>query len=144
MSSQYNYTSGKNTFGNFNNKFSSSDYIENISRKTQTSKRLDCISFKRVRDQNQYLKLKNRNIERNNKYFTFNKANLNMNLVNRLNLENVCVIKNDNGDCPTDLSFNLIPLLAYTIDPSGNLFGNSLCGLDNYTNYLECTTKTTV
>lgn len=141
MSNQYNYTSAKNTFGNFNNNYSSSDYIQNISRKTQTSKRLDCISFKRIGQQGQYINLKNRKVERNNKYFTFNKANLNMNLVNKLNLENLCVIKNNNGDCPTDISSNTIPILTYTIDPSGNLFGNSLCGLDNYTNYLECTNQ---
>jgi len=142
MSNQYNYTTAKNTFGNFGNNNSASDYIQNISTKTQTCKRIDCLSFKRTQDQNQYLKLKNTKIQRNNKYFSFNKANLNMNLVNKLNLENVCIIKNNDGNCPTDISLNTIPFLTYTIDPSGHFLGNSLCGLDNYTNYLECINKT--
>lgn len=141
MSNQYNYTAAKNTFGNFSNNYSSSNYIQNISTKNQTCKQIDCLSFKRTQSQNQYLKLKNAKIQRNNKFFTFNKANLNMNLVNRLNLENVCVIKNNTGTCPTDISLNSIPFLTYNIDPSGQLFGNSTCGLDNYTNYLECTTQ---
>jgi len=138
MSNRFNYSSGKRTFGNFANSQESSSYIDNVSSKTQTSKQLDCISFNSVKTQGQYLKLKNTKISRADNFFSFNKANLNINLVTKLNLENVCVIKKNNDICPTDISLNTIPYLTYNIDPSGNLFGNSTCGLDNYTNYLEC------
>jgi hypothetical protein len=60
---------------------------------------------------------------------TFNKTNLNRNLVTKLNLLNVTVIDTNPSSEP--------PYLAYNIDPSGALFGNSVCGLNNYNNYLE-------
>jgi hypothetical protein len=59
---------------------------------------------------------------------TFNKTNLNRNLVTKLNLLNVTVI---------DTIPSTDPYLAYNIDPSGALFGNSVCGFNNYVNYLE-------
>jgi hypothetical protein len=139
MANQFNYSNGNRTFGNFSSLKNASDYIENISSKRQTTNRNDCITFKNISNQGQFLKLKNVKISRKNKFFSFNKANLNMNLVNRLNLNNVCVIKSNSGSCPTDISLNNVPYLTYIIDPSGNLFGDSVCGLNNYTNYLECT-----
>lgn len=139
MSNRFNYSIGKSTFGNFGSSLDASNYIENLSAGIKTSNQKDCISFKTVSTQGEFLKLKNVKIARKNKFFSFNKANLNMNLVNRLNLNNVCVIKKNTGSCPTDISLVDIPYLTYIIDPSGNLFGNSICGLDNYTNYLECT-----
>lgn len=142
MSNQFNYSSGKRTFGNFGTSQEASSYIHGLSVKKQTAKQLDCISFNSLKSQGEYLKLKNTKISRADKFFSFNKANLSVNLVTKLNLENVCVIKNNDGICPTDISLNNIPYLNYLIDPSGNLFGNSTCGLDNYTNYLECINQT--
>lgn len=138
MSNRFNYSNGKRTFGNFGNSQEASSYIDNLSSKTQTSNQLDCITFNSVKSQGQYLKLKNKKVSRTDNIFSFNKANLNVNLVTKLNLEDVCVIKKNDGGCPTDISLNNIPYLTYNIDPSGSLFGNSTCGLDNYTNYLEC------
>jgi hypothetical protein len=140
MSNRFNYSSGKRTFGNFGKSQESSSYIDNLSSKTQTSKQLDCITFNSAKTQGQYIKLKNTKISRPDKFFSFNKANLYVNLVTRLNLEDACVIKTYDGTCPTDISLNTIPYLTYNIDPSGSLFGNSTCGLNNYTNYLECST----
>jgi hypothetical protein len=71
------------------------------------------------------------NNKKNNLYLhhnTFNKTNLNRNLITKLNLSNVNVIDK------IPLSD---PYLAYNIDPDGELFGNSVCGLNNYNNYLE-------
>ena len=64
---------------------------------------------------------------------TFNKTNLNRNLVTKLNLSNVTVIE---SIPPSE------PYLAYNIDPDGELFGNSVCGLNNYVNYLEYNPQT--
>lgn len=139
MSNKFNYSNGIKTFGNFGTSQYASDYIENVSEKRVTHNRNDCIAFKNISTQGEYLKLKNIKITRKNKYSSFNKANLNMNLVNRLNLNNVCVIKKYTGTCPANINLNNIPNLTYIIDPSGSLFGDSICGLDNYTNYLECT-----
>jgi hypothetical protein len=65
---------------------------------------------------------------------TFNESNLNRNLITKLNLLNVTVIDTNPSSEP--------PYLAYNIDPSGALFGNSVCGLNNYNNYLECNPPT--
>jgi hypothetical protein len=95
-----------------------------------------------------------------------NYGNLNINLVTKLNLSGVPVIqKNSTGACPTSIEVptgathaefiadpanptNFIEThltavytddyryTTYTIDPSGNLFGNTECGLDNWKNYL--------
>jgi hypothetical protein len=58
-------------------------------------------------------------------------------LVTKLNLSGVPVIIDVSGNYPTNLDVTSIPYLDYTIDPSGNLFGNTVCGADNFQNYLE-------
>ena len=69
---------------------------------------------------------------------SFNKSNLNINLITQLNLRNVCVIKDKiNNKCPTTIDVCTVPYLNYTIDPDGLLFGNTYCGANNYLNYLE-------
>ena len=50
---------------------------------------------------------------------TFNNSDLNINLFTKMNLENVTVISS-NG----------------VIDPSGVLFGNTECGINNFENFL--------
>jgi len=80
-----------------------------------------------------------------NRPVKYNYDNLNINLVTKLNLTGVPVIqKNSTGACPTSIEVPANPssetddyiYTAYTIDPSGNLFGNTECGLDNWKNYL--------
>ena len=52
-------------------------------------------------------------------------------------MENMSNIFDTSGNnYPTNLSLLTIPYLEYTIDPSGNLFGNTVCGTDNFQNYL--------
>ena len=69
----------------------------------------------------------------------FNKNNLNINLVTKLDLTNVCVIEDASGNvCPTTIVYTDIPnfYTRYIIDPSGQLFGNTSCGVNNFLNYL--------
>mgnify|MGYP003347050020 FL=1 len=74
-----------------------------------------------------------------NKYILpFNKNNLNINLVTKLDLEGVCVIEDASGNvCPTDIVYLEIPNFynRYIIDPKGKLFGNTQCGINNFLNY---------
>jgi len=76
---------------------------------------------------------------------SYNKSNLASNLVTKLDLQNydstfVPVIeKNGNpSTVPTEIIItpSTVPYLDYTIDPCGNLFGNTPCGLNNYRQYL--------
>ena len=70
----------------------------------------------------------------------FNKNNLNINLVTKLDLTNVCVIEDASGNvCANDgIVYTDIPnfYTRYIIDPSGQLFGNTSCGVNNFLNYL--------
>jgi hypothetical protein len=71
----------------------------------------------------------------------YNPASLNTNLVTKLNLLDVPVIleHETNSSDPAYLSATVIPYIAYRIDPSGNLFGNTICGANNFTEYIEYT-----
>jgi len=79
-------------------------------------------------------------IDRNNNRLPFNKNNLNINLVTKLDLTNVCVIEDASGNlCANNgIIYVEIPNFynRYIIDPSGQLFGNTQCGVNNFLNYL--------
>ena len=79
-------------------------------------------------------------IDRNNNRLSFNKNNLNINLITKLDLTNVCVIEDASGNvCANDgIIYVEIPNFynRYIIDPSGQLFGNTSCGVNNFLNYL--------
>ena len=62
---------------------------------------------------------------------------MNINLVTKLDLTDVPVIIDISGNYPAQLDVTTIPYLDYTIDPSGNLFGNTICGTNNFQNYLQ-------
>ena len=65
-------------------------------------------------------------------------SNLYANLITSLDLSGVPVIQNNNTpfNYPTDISSNVTSFTNYLIDPSGNLFGNTTCGVNNFHHYL--------
>lgn len=66
-----------------------------------------------------------------------NKANLNINLITKMQLTDVPVIQDfSTGAVPSTITINAIPYLDYNIDPSGNLFGNTICGINNFNKYM--------
>ena len=74
---------------------------------------------------------------RNNNY---NTNNLNSNLVTVLDLSGVCVISNNSTQqCSTPLIYEDLSnfYMNYEIDPKGELFGNTSCGLSNYRAFLK-------
>jgi hypothetical protein len=59
-------------------------------------------------------------------------------LYTKLDLNNVDVIASNTTPfgSPTPISVaSTTPYLDYRIDPSGKLFGNTICGLNNFINY---------
>lgn len=71
----------------------------------------------------------------NKNSLTFNKFNLNLNLFSKMDLSNVCVIEDTIGNvCPTYIDYNQIPNFynRYVIDPKGQLFGYSECGINRF------------
>jgi hypothetical protein len=140
MAHSFKTNSGRNTFGTFKEPSDAGDYILNKKAKATYCKPNVCTSNKYVGSESNLLTLKKANYLafyscRNN----INRANLNINLITKLNLNNVPVIENMSFESPTTFSSTSTenPYLYYTIDPSGNLFGNTTCGQNNYVNYQE-------
>lgn len=129
---------GKNTFGVLKEPQEAGQYILNKTATTSFCAPNVCVPSRTVASQSSRLILR----RANKIYFSrcqdpYNTANLNINLVTKLNLSGVPVIIDVSGNYPTNLDVTSIPYLDYTIDPSGNLFGNTVCGADNFQNYLE-------
>jgi hypothetical protein len=80
-------------------------------------------------------KRKNNNIFIKN---TFNKSNLGINLITKLDLTDVAVIATNTNPqiSPSTITIGETPYLNYVIDPNGSLFGNTPCGLRNFEHYL--------
>jgi len=135
---------GKETFGQFIQVEDAGNYTLNKKSKYTYCNTSPCLPKKNtVANQSDYLLLKKANYL---KYFTkldnirSIKTNLTNGLITKLDLKDVSVIQNTTtGDSPTSISTSSISYLDYTIDPSGNLFGNTVCGLNNYQNYLVYT-----
>ena len=129
---------GKNTFGVFKESNEAGEYILNKKAITTFCNPNICVPSRTLLTQSNRLLLRNAN----NIYFgisknTYNTSNLNVNLVTKLNLSDVPVIIDVSGNSPAQLNVTSIPYLDYTIDPSGNLFGNTICGTNNFQNYLQ-------
>ena len=80
---------------------------------------------------NEYVNIKNDSLEEPKKVSFQTKSSV------KLNLSDVPIIIDTSGNYPAYLDVTSIPYLDYTIDPSGNLFGNTICGTNNFQNYLQ-------
>jgi len=143
MAHSFKINSGKNTFGVFKESQDAGDYIKNKIANTVFCKPNLCYPTKPVNTQGNYLLLtKSKQLNYISPLDNFNHANLNINLITKLDLKNVPVIQENligppiTINSPTTISPTVVPYLNYTIDPSGNLFGNTTCGINNYENYL--------
>jgi hypothetical protein len=124
------------TFGSNRMIYYGSDYILNKKIKNMFCNKQDCLKLNKVNNQSDLLLL-NKAIKYNT-FKSFNRANLNVNLITKLDLNNVNVVENTlTGDTPTTIDIDITFNQNYTIDPSGVLFGNDLCGINNYVNFQE-------
>jgi hypothetical protein len=147
MARSFNSSSGKKAFGVFSEPKEAGDYIYNKKARASYCVANNCVPAVNVGSQGNLLLF-----NRSNRLSVYpckniiNKSNLNINLITKLNLEDVPVIENmTNNNIPTSIvatnvanaSSTNYPYLTYNIDPSGNLFGNNVCGINNYLDYLE-------
>ena len=129
---------GKNTFGVLKESQDAGQYILNKKATTTFCSPNLCLPSRTVATQSNRLILRKANtIYYNRCKNHYNISNLNINLVTKLNLTDVPVIIDISGNSPAQLSVTSTPYLDYTIDPSGNLFGNTICGTDNFQNYIR-------
>ena len=131
----------KKSFGQFLESQDAGDYILNKSAKTTYCIPNKCTPSIKVGSQNNYLiykKSNNLTIQRNCMN-SINKSNLNINLITKLDLKNIPVIEDFSGNTTPSSIINsnlIIPYLEYNVDPKGLLFGNTICGTDNFLRYL--------
>ena len=130
MSNSFKSFTGKRTFGGFKESSSSSDYVNK-----KKSQQIFCnYTLKsNVISQGDLQFLRRTNVSKHYCPDPIDTTNLNINLITRLNLSGVSVIKNNiTTASPTPIETGS----SYTIDPNGDLFGNTLCGLNNYTRFM--------
>lgn len=130
-------TGAKMAFGTFSGSQNSGDHTSNKNAKTLCSAQI-CLPRPSMRSQGEYLLYRKavylkyyENVDNNRAV----KYNLNSGLLTKMNLTNAPVIANIEGTSPTPITTSSIPYLDYTIDPSGNLFGDTVCGINNYLDY---------
>ena len=133
--------SANKCFGQFLESQNAGDYILNKSAKTTYCIPNKCTQSFKVGSQNNYLMYKNANrlTFPSNCLSSINKSNLNINLITKLDLKDIPVIADFSGNkVPSSIiDTNLIiPYLEYNVDPTGLLFGNTLCGTNNFLRYL--------
>ena len=139
MAHSFKSNSGIKAFGVFSESLDAGEYVYNKKARTTYCVANNCIPSVKVGSESNLLLFK-----RSNRLRLYpcknaiNKANLNINLITKLNLIDVPVIANvPENISPTPIISTAIPYLDYNIDPSGNLFGNSICGINNYVSYME-------
>jgi hypothetical protein len=129
---------GRPTFEVYKEPQNAGDYIKNKKALTTFCGANVCKQSRSVGSQGDLLL---RNTSNYLNYYScdnVDKTNLYINLITKLDLYDVPVIQNNKPpfNTPTDISANVIAYTNYLIDPSGNLFGNTICGTNNYENYL--------
>jgi hypothetical protein len=133
-----NLSSANKAFGVFSESQNAGDYTYNKKAKSSFCQAKFCTPALTIGSENNYLLFK-----RAKKLIVYpclnsiNKANLNINLITKMKLTGVPVIQDFSGNVvPSTITTESTPFLDYNIDPSGNLFGNTICGINNWEKYL--------
>jgi hypothetical protein len=136
MSRPFYGNSGKKSFGVFEEPLTQGDFIYNKKAKSTYCFANNCTPNL---TEGNYLLYKRSNVLNNFPCKNvINKQNLYINLITKLNLKYVPVIADFSGNIvPTTITPTATPYFKYNIDPSGNLFGNSICGINNYIRYMQ-------
>ena len=144
MSRPFKSYSGKSAFGQVNEPLEGGEYILNKKAKSTYCSPNICHPNKNIGSQSNLLMLKKANTLKFNPFLSnFDKSDLYINLYTKLDLEGVCTISDLSGNCPVAITTTVpyinpnVPNFSnYVIDPSGNLFGNTTCGINNYIDYM--------
>jgi len=158
MAHAFKVIPAKPAFGTLKQVVYQSDYLERKKAlRTVCTSQANCgqiknaKSYKQINEYNEGFRLKQ---ARNCTILPFNKSNLIINLYSKMDLKYSCPLINGfpcincsdtmNPSCcinackasktisNTDKAFNWF----HTIDPVGDLFGKTQCGIENYTNYM--------
>lgn len=141
MSRPFSNYSAKPTFAKVNEPLEANEYITSKKAKYTFCAPNICHPNKNVYSQSNLLLLRKANSLIFNPYRKFDKTQLYTNLYTKLDLSdlsgNIPVISDLSGNIfPVTINTTITPYLTYNIDPSGVLFGNTPCGINNYLNFV--------
>ena len=141
MSRPFTNYSAKSAFAQVKESVDASSYTQSKKTKSIFCQPNICHPNKNVYSQSNLLLLKEANTLTFYPCVDFNKTQLFTNLYTKLDSSdlsgNTPVISDLSGNIfPVTINPNVIPYLKYNIDPSGVLFGNNICGINNYLNYV--------
>jgi hypothetical protein len=130
-------TLGKETFGKLNEGTTAEDHIYIKRVQTTYCNPSRCIRVTNYRDLNALRASFREKYLANQNTIKHQKNSLVSGLYTTLDLNNVDVIATNTATStsPTPIDVTFVPYLKYKIDPSGKLFGNTVCGLNNFINY---------
>jgi hypothetical protein len=138
MSRPFAKNNGKTTFAQFKEPLDAGYYT--LIKKTRYSFCIPdyCQPNKNLYSQSNYMLLKRANDLRLNPCDYIDHTQLYINLITKLDLNNNVIVVSDlSGNIyPVTIDTKVEPFLKYNIDPSGNLFGNTVCGINNFENYI--------
>jgi len=144
----------KPAFGEFREPLYAGEYIQQKKTKATFCRPTKCPGGPVVASQGDYLLLNNaKNIVYDSLHLPFNKTDLTINLITTLDLSGCCTVESNPATPATpSCSINIpaqgsssVPFYVnYTIDPSGCLFGETLCGANNYLRRLVYSTPSSI
>lgn len=137
MSRPFAKNTAKSAFAQFKEPLNSSDYILNKKNKYSFCNIDYCSNKKNIYSQSNYINLKNK-YYLNNVTNSLDHTDLYINLISKLDLSlNIPIVSDLSGNAyPAIIDTTVVPYLTYNIDPCGNLFGNNICDINNFTNYI--------
>jgi hypothetical protein len=121
------------SFGKLKESLNASQYLSNKKNKVMFCLQSDhdpCLKHMPVACESSLLQYKKLQTEQAQPTNNVKTNNLYMNLITKFNLDGVEVMQPNN-------IVQGPPLSTYLIDPLGQLFGNSICGTNNYLQYVE-------
>ena len=141
MSQSFKTSSASKTFGQFSETETAGNYINKKKIKSKYCVSNICSSNLKVSNQSDLLMLKS---SYDNIIFScldlINHNNLYINLITELDLscytDIIPILDTSGNNVPAIINSEGTTYTRYNIDPSGNLFGNTTCGLNNFLNYL--------
>lgn len=141
MSRPFSNYSAKPTFAQVNEPLDASEYIASKKTKYSFCNPNICHPNKNINSESNLLLLRRANTLAFYPCNNFDKTQLYSNLYTKLDLSdlsgNTSIISDLSGNTfPVTIDTSVTPYLKYNIDPSGVLFGNTPCGIDNYLNYV--------
>jgi len=146
MSGPFAGNNGKTTFAQFKKSSDSSEHTLLKKIKYSFCTPDYCRPNKNMYSQNNYMLLKKANHIKYNPCDYINHTQLYVNLITKLDLsDNAVVVTDLSGNFyPVEINTTVEPYLNYNIDPSGNLFGNTVCGINNFQNYMVYNNSTQI